>query len=135
MSLSLYCTPLTLYAEPSAMTSHGLSNNADMLDTNDAVVSAVVVQGVGVPADKPEAIDNDGNGHETHRFATDINIPTASANSNLRHQREGLRNTNKQKFVRECDCGERINAVEAEDEARIIICGRKGYETLWVSLV
>ena len=86
MSLSLYCTPLTLYAEPSAMTFHGLSNNADMLDTNDAVVSAVVVQGVGVPADEPEAIDNDGNGHETHGSATDINIPAASAYSNLRRQ-------------------------------------------------
>ena len=93
-----------------------------MLDTNDAVVSAVVVQGVGVPADEPEAIDNDGNGHETHGSSTDINIPAASANSNLRRQREGLRNTNKRKLVRECDCGESIDAVEAKDETRINIC-------------
>ena len=84
MSLSLYCTPLTLYAEPSATTFHCPSNNTDMLDMNDAVVSAVVIQGVRLPADEPEAIEDDGNGNESHRSATDINIPTASANSNLR---------------------------------------------------
>ena len=95
MSLSLYCTPLTLYAEPSATMFHCPSNNADMLDTNDAVVSAIVIQGVGLPEDEPEAIEDDGNGHETHRSATDINIPAASANSNLRRLQEGLRNTNK----------------------------------------
>ena len=105
-----------------------------MLDMNNAVVSAVVIQGVGLPADEPEAIKDDGNGHETHRSATDINIPAAFANSNLRHLREGLRNTNKRKLVRACDCGESIDAVEAEDEARIIICRRKGCETLWVSV-
>ena len=85
MSLSLYCTPLTLYAEPSATMFHCPSNNADMLDTNDAVVSAVVIHGVGLLADEPEAIEDDGNGHETHGSAMDINIPAASANSNLRH--------------------------------------------------
>jgi hypothetical protein len=87
MSLSLYCTLLTLYAEPSATKFHCPSNNADMLDTNDAVVSAVVVQEVGMPADKPEAINtgtDDGNGHETHGSAMDINIPAASANSDLK---------------------------------------------------
>ena len=66
-----------------------------MLDTNDAVVSAIVIQGVGLPADEPEAIKDDGNEHETHRSAMDINIPAASAKSNLRHLPEGLRNTNK----------------------------------------
>ena len=66
-----------------------------MLDTNDAGVSAVVIQGVGLPADEPEAIKDDGNGHETHRSAMDINIPTSSANSNLRCLQEGLRNTNR----------------------------------------
>ena len=134
MSLSLYCTPLTPYAEPSATTFHCPSNNADMLDMNDAVVSVVVIQGVGLPEDEPEAIEDDVNGHEIHRSATDINIPTGSANSNLRRLQEGLRNTNKRKLVRVCDCGESINAVEAEDEARIIICGRKGCETLWVGV-
>ena len=85
MSLSLYCTPLTLYAEPSATMFHCPSNNADMLDTNDAVVSAVVIHGVGLLADEPEAIEDDGNGHasETHGSAMDINIPAASGNSNL----------------------------------------------------
>ena len=123
MSLSLYCTPLTLYAEPSTTTFYCPSNNTGMLNMNDAVVSAIVIQGVGLPADEPEAIKDDGNGHETHRSAMDINIPAASANSNLRHLPEGLRNTNKQKLVRACNCGESIDAVEAEDEARIIICG------------
>ena len=85
MSLSLYCTPLTLYTEPSATTFHCPSNNTDMLDMNDTVVSAIVIQGVGLPADEPEAIEDDGNGHETHGSAMDINIPAASANSNLRH--------------------------------------------------
>ena len=33
-----------------------------------------------------------------------------------------------------CDCGKSIDAVEAEDEARIIICRWKGCETLWVSV-
>ena len=94
-----------------------------MLDTNDAVVSAIVIQGVWLPAYEPEAIEDDGNGHETHRSAMDISIPAASANSNLRRLREGLINTNKRKLVRACDCGESIDAVEAEDEARIIICG------------
>ena len=75
-----YC----IYAEPSATTFHCPSNNADMLDTNNAVLSAVVIQGVGLPADELEAIEDDGNGHKTHGSATDINIPTASANSNLR---------------------------------------------------
>jgi hypothetical protein len=87
MSLSLYWTLLTLYAEPSTTKFHCPSNNADMLDTNDTVVSAVVVQEVGLPADEPEAIDmgtDDGNGHETHESAMDINIPAASANSDLR---------------------------------------------------
>ena len=134
MSLSLYCTPLTLYAEPSTTMFYCPSNNTDMLNTNDAVVSAIVIQGVGLPADEPESIKDDGNGHETHRSAMNINIPAASANSNLRHLWEGLRNTNKQKLVRACDCGESVNAVEAEDEARIIICRRKGCETLWVSV-
>jgi hypothetical protein len=46
MSLSLYWTLLTLYAEPSTTKFHCPSNNADMLDTNDPVVSAVVVQEV-----------------------------------------------------------------------------------------
>ena len=82
-------------------------------------------------ADKPEAIED---GHETHGSATDINIPTASANSNLRGLWEGLRNNNKWKFVRVCDCGRSIDAVEVKDEARIIICGWKGCETLWVSV-
>ena len=91
MSLSLYCTPL-LYAGPSSTMFHCPSNNADMLDTNDAVVSAIVIQGVG-PEDEPEAIEDDGNGHETHGSAMDINIPAASANSNLRCLQEGLRNT------------------------------------------
>ena len=95
MSLSLYCTPLTLYAEPSATTFHCPSNNADMYDMNNAVISAVVIQGVGLPEDEPGAIEDDGNGHETHGSATDINIPTASANSNLRRLEEGLGNTNK----------------------------------------
>ena len=85
MSLSLYCTPLTLYAEPSATTFHCPSNNTDMLDMNDTVVSEIVIQGVGLPADEPEAIEDDGNGHETHGSAMDINIPTAFTNSNLRH--------------------------------------------------
>ena len=83
MSVSLYCTPLTLYAEPSATTFHCPSNNTDMLDTNNAVVSAVVIHGVGLLADEPEAIEDDGNGHETHGSAMDINIPAASGNSNL----------------------------------------------------
>ena len=48
MSLSLYCTPLTLYAEPSATTFHCPSNNTDMLDMNDTVVSAIVIQEVGL---------------------------------------------------------------------------------------
>ena len=77
------------------LVSHVTSNNTDMLDTNDAGVSAVVIQGVGLPADESEAIEDDGNGHETHGSATDINIHAASANYNLRHLREGLRNTNK----------------------------------------
>ena len=83
MSLSLYCTPLTLYAEPSATMFHCPSNNTDMLDTNDTVVSAVVIHGVGLLADEAEAIEDDGNGHETHGSAMDINIPAASGNSNL----------------------------------------------------
>ena len=115
---------------------HCPSNNADMLDANDTVVSAIVIQEVGLPSDELEAINtgtDDGNGHGTHRSATDINIPAASANSNLRSLREGLRNTNKQKLVRVCDCGKSIDAVEAEDESRIIICGQKGCKTLWVS--
>ena len=33
-----------------------------------------------------------------------------------------------------CGCGKSIDAVEAKDEARIIICGWKGCETLWVSV-
>ena len=66
------------------MTFHCPSNNADMLDTNDTVVSALVIQRVGLLADEPEAIKDDGNGHETHGSAMDINIPAASANSNLR---------------------------------------------------
>ena len=56
---------------------------------------SIVIQGVGLTEDEPEAIEDDGNGHETHGSATDINIPTASANSNLRRLQEGLRNTNK----------------------------------------
>ncbi|EDR13277.1 uncharacterized protein LACBIDRAFT_308959 [Laccaria bicolor S238N-H82] len=58
-----------------------------MLDATDAVVSAVITQKVGLRADELEAINtgtNSGNGHETHKFAIDLNIPTASANSNLR---------------------------------------------------
>ena len=74
---------------------HCPSNNTDMLDTNSTVVSAIVIQGVGLPADEPEAIEDDGNGHETHGSATDINIPAASANSILSYLREDLRNTNK----------------------------------------
>ncbi|KIJ91566.1 hypothetical protein K443DRAFT_114852 [Laccaria amethystina LaAM-08-1] len=108
-----------------------------MLDMNDAVVSAVVIQEVGLPADEPEAINmgtDDGNGHETHGSAMDINIPAASANSDLKSLQEGLRNTNKRKLVRECDCGENIDADEAKDEGRIIICRRKGCETLWYHL-
>ena len=54
-----------------------------MLDTNDTVVSAVVIHGVGLLADEAEAIEDDGNGHETHGSAMDINIPAASGNSNL----------------------------------------------------
>jgi frataxin-like iron-binding protein CyaY len=77
---------------------------------------------------------DDRNGHETHRSAMDINIPAASANSDLRSLQECLRNTNNQKLVRECDCGENSDAVEAEDEGRIIICRQKGCETLWVSV-
>jgi len=99
-------------------------------------LSAIIVQEVGLPADELEATNtgtDDGNGHGTHRSATDINIPAASANSNLTSLREGLRNTNKWKLVRECDCSESIDAVEAEDESQIIICGQKGCETLWVS--
>ena len=58
---------------------HCPSNNADMLDMNDTVVSTIVIQGVGLPEDEPEVIKDDGNGHETHRSAMDINIPAASA--------------------------------------------------------
>ncbi|EDR06258.1 uncharacterized protein LACBIDRAFT_300290 [Laccaria bicolor S238N-H82] len=57
-----------------------------MLDVTDAVVSAVVAQKVGLRADELEAINtgtDSGNGHGTHGFATDLNIPTASANSDL----------------------------------------------------
>ena len=61
-------------------------------------------------------------------------IPATSANSNLRSPWEGLRNNNKQKPVRVCDCGESNDAVEAEDKGRIIICRQKGSETLWVSV-
>ena len=45
-----------------------------------------------------------------------------------------LRTNNKWKLERVCDCGESIDAVEAEDEGRIIICRWKGCETLWVSV-
>ncbi|EDR12024.1 uncharacterized protein LACBIDRAFT_314134 [Laccaria bicolor S238N-H82] len=61
-------------------------------------------------------------------------VPTASANSDLGSLQEGLRNTSKRKLVRECDCGESIDKVEADDESRIIICRRKGCETLWYHL-
>jgi hypothetical protein len=83
MLLSLDGILLTLYAEPSAMTFHCPSNNADMFDTNNTVVSVVIIQEAGLPADVLEAI-NTGTDDGTHRSATDINVPATSANSNLR---------------------------------------------------
>lgn len=120
----------SLYAEPSTTMFHCPSNDGDTLDTNDTVVPAVVVQEVGLPADKTldvtDAVVSAVVAQKVglcadEGFATDLNVPTASANSDLRSLREGLRNTSKRKLVRECDCGESIDKVEADDESRIII--------------